>query len=321
MFSFAWRGGVPAVISLCMVFFAFWFPTQPLAAQDPFETQVLANLEPTNITEASGLAASRRRSEMLWVHNDSGDGPVVYAIDLQGRWRGDVRLDGVSAADWEDMASGFDPHTGQPVLFAGDIGDNGHSRSEILVHRLVEPEVHWNAPESRTISGYSTFRFQYPDGPRDAEALLYDSLSGDLYIISKATDHANLYRSTAPHPTSGVRTLEKLGTFPYGWVTAADLSPNGLRLLVKTYGWVLGYKLPRPENRRARLEVTPQLESERLPYVQEPQGETVAWNAYAKDFYTLSEGFQVPFYRYRSLGRYDGFESGDTAHWTTSTTE
>ena len=33
------------------------------------------------ITESSGLAASKLHPGVYWTHNDSGDGPYVYAID------------------------------------------------------------------------------------------------------------------------------------------------------------------------------------------------------------------------------------------------
>ena len=32
------------------------------------------------INEASGMVASRKNPNVFWVHNDSGDGPYVYAL-------------------------------------------------------------------------------------------------------------------------------------------------------------------------------------------------------------------------------------------------
>lgn len=38
-------------------------------------------IEDPRITESSGLAASRAHPGIYWTHNDSDDGPYVYAVD------------------------------------------------------------------------------------------------------------------------------------------------------------------------------------------------------------------------------------------------
>ena len=40
---------------------------------------------PDELRESSGLAVSRTQPGVLWSHNDSGDGPNLYAIDMSGR--------------------------------------------------------------------------------------------------------------------------------------------------------------------------------------------------------------------------------------------
>ena len=37
------------------------------------------------IDEASGIAASRKNPNVLWTHNDSGDGPLLYALNIEKR--------------------------------------------------------------------------------------------------------------------------------------------------------------------------------------------------------------------------------------------
>jgi len=81
------------------------------------------------IDEASGLAVSRETPGVLWTHNDSGDGPVLYAFDKTGAHRGAVMLDGVWAIDWEDLAGAV--LDDQPTLVVGDIGDNPRKRRRI----------------------------------------------------------------------------------------------------------------------------------------------------------------------------------------------
>ena len=105
----------------------------------PAET--IANLQDSSIKESSGLAASRSTPGLYWTHNDSGDGPFIYAFDERGRRRGVWKLRGATARDWEDMATGPGPERNRSYLYIGDIGDNSGSRSEIVVYRVPEPKI------------------------------------------------------------------------------------------------------------------------------------------------------------------------------------
>ena len=76
------------------------------------------------IDEASGIASSRVNSNIIWVHNDSGDLAKIYAIGLDGSYLGVLRLEGVIARDWEDMCIGPGPKDNSDYIYIGDIGDN-----------------------------------------------------------------------------------------------------------------------------------------------------------------------------------------------------
>src|ERR671914_2212087 len=84
----------------------------------------IANLKNSSINESSGLAASRLNPNVYWTHNDSGDGPFVYAFDSTGESRGVFRVAGAQARDWEDAGVGPGPERGKSYLYLGDIGDN-----------------------------------------------------------------------------------------------------------------------------------------------------------------------------------------------------
>src|SRR2546425_2345850 len=58
------------------------------------------------LIESSGVAVSHAHPGVLWSHNDSGDGPYLYATDLTGADRGRVLVSGAENEDWEDMALG-----------------------------------------------------------------------------------------------------------------------------------------------------------------------------------------------------------------------
>src|SRR5205085_12428518 len=61
-------------------------------AAPPATAVLLARLESREVTESSGIVASRRNPGLFWTHNDSGDGPFVYAFDRAARARGVWRL-------------------------------------------------------------------------------------------------------------------------------------------------------------------------------------------------------------------------------------
>src|SRR5688500_17838526 len=54
----------------------------PVVAATPAQIATLADRA---VRESSGLVASRREPGLFWTHNDSGDGPLVYAFDRAGR--------------------------------------------------------------------------------------------------------------------------------------------------------------------------------------------------------------------------------------------
>jgi hypothetical protein len=75
----------------------------------------LANLKNPSVNESSGLVASRSMPGVYWTHNDSGDGPFIYAFDAAGESRGVFRVSGAQARDWEDMSIGPGPRRGQSL--------------------------------------------------------------------------------------------------------------------------------------------------------------------------------------------------------------
>src|SRR4051794_6987818 len=44
----------------------------------------LGRIDSREITESSGLAASRKHPGVFWTHNDSGNGPYIFAITRDG---------------------------------------------------------------------------------------------------------------------------------------------------------------------------------------------------------------------------------------------
>ena len=101
--------------------------------------------------------------------NDSGGGPYLYAVDIDDcSIRATLTLLDTPARDHEALAIGRDAE-GRDVIWVADIGDNRDSWPYARIHKVIEPARLVDADVPVT-----TYRFTYPDGPVNAEALLAD---------------------------------------------------------------------------------------------------------------------------------------------------
>lgn len=238
------------------------------------------------LNEASGLAASRRNPNILWTHNDSGDENRLFAIDANGKHLGTFLIEGVEARDWEDVAVGPGPIKGRQYLYIGDIGDNLSKFDIKYIYRVAEPEVLRNQPPvEATLSEVETIAFQFPDGKRDAETLMVDPLTKDIYIVSKRESKVRVYRAPYPQSTTETITLEYVASLNLNNVVSGDISPSGNEVVIKTYSAIYYWRKPPDEKWVKMFEKDPV----RVPYVPEPQGEAVCWRADGLGYYTISE--------------------------------
>ena len=244
------------------------------------------------VMEASGLAWSRSDADLLWTHNDSGDSARAIGISSDGSVRAIQPLAGVSAVDIEDIAMGTDRSGGEALLI-GDIGDNGAVRPQVRIHRIREP-VLTSHPAVTTLPGISpdTAVVSYPDGARDAEALVADRATGDVLVITKREARSRVYRVTQQQLDTGGGVMSFVGEMPYGGIVAADACDDGRTVIAKTYSAIYVH----------RSDAGPAAAllgaGEDRPYVREPQGEAVAVDAACREYATLSEGFAQPLVRY-----------------------
>jgi hypothetical protein len=261
----------------------------------------LADLEEKGVDESSGVVASRRNPGLYWTHNDSGDGPFLYAFDRKGRRRGVWRVAGAEARDWEDVAAGPGPIKGQSYLYVGDIGDNDKDRKEIVVYRVAEPVVNADTVVNSTTEPYETapaevIRLRYPDGKHDAEALAVHPETGDLYVITKTrnpTSATGVYKLAAPYPAAAVNTLEKIGElrvpslFP-GMLTGADISPDGRRVVLCDY--FNAYELAQAEGAAGSFDEVWKQKPAVVKLGQRPQGEAICYGLDGQSILATSEG-------------------------------
>jgi hypothetical protein len=234
------------------------------------EAEVLLRIGDPRVVESSGLAASRRHLGVVWTHNDSGDAARLFAVGGDGRVLATLRLAGVEARDWEALAAGRDDR-GRPALFAGDIGDNLGAWPWVTVWRVAEPARLRDA----TVRA-ERYRLRYPDGPRNAEALLVDPRGNRLYVASKDEAGGALYRAPAELRADRVNLLQRVRRVP-AQVTDGAFSPDGRLLVLRDYGAAHLYRAS-----GGRLATVA------LPF--QPQGESIAFSADGRSLLAGSEG-------------------------------
>jgi len=244
-----------------------------------------------SIREASGLAASRKNPGVLWVHNDSG-APCVYAMTAQGAHLGMYTLKGARVRNWEDIAIGPGPDPNIDYLYVGDIGDNNAKKKRITIYRVPEPAVDVNqSPIGAVLDNVEAIELQYPAGPRNAETLMLDPLTKDLYIVSKETA-TKVYRAPYPQSTSELTMLELVATIPWGTATGGDISPDGTLIVVRGY---FAASLWVRDKEAAVKDVFAGRECP-VPLILEKQGEAICFDANGSGYFTTSEGTRQPIY-------------------------
>ena len=278
------------------------------ARHGEFESPVvIAWLEDPAVSESSGVVASRRDPKLLWTHNDSGDGPFLYATDEQGNRRGVWRVTGANAIDWEAIAAGPGSRPGRSYLYVGDIGDNQRARREIIVYRVPEPEVTPAAATSDRKSALITepaeaIRLQYPDGRHDAEALLVHPVTGDIYVITKTpTATSGVYQLKAPYSASAVNRLKLLSAVrgvPTGLITGGDIASDGHAVVLCDY--FSAYELRLPGGASSFDEVWGQAATS-IDLGTRQQGESVCYAADGDSVYATSEKRQTPLIRVKRI--------------------
>ena len=262
-------------ITICLTI-SVLFIDQLLVAQQNNVVTKLFDIEFTEISELSGVAKSAQYEDVFWVHNDSGDEPRIFAIDIEGKvlippflngqyhgeqaergkepWPG-LQIELAANIDWEDIA------IDDGNIYIADMGNNGNARRDLGIYVLTEPNP-------RAIFRARPLQFipvSYPD--QDAyppELWRFDSESifvhsGAIYVLTKhrgtgvfqLATGTNLYRLT-DWRTDQINVLEKIDSFDDAFFpTAADLSPNQEWLAVTGYTEL--WLFPKPESGDAWL--------------------------------------------------------------------
>ena len=260
----------------------------------------LGNVASSSLTEISGIAASRQNSDVLWVHNDSGDSARIFAMNTQGDDLGVYNLSGAGAVDWEDIAIGPGPLEGQDYLYVGDFGDNARARSSITVYRLAEPIVDSTSGAGTVnLGGVEALHMQYPDTVYDCETLMVDPLGGDLYLVTKdraGEDMAHVFRTPADQAAGSTVTLEFVESLAMSsQVTGGDISADGTDILIRQYHQAYYWSRDAGDDLGDVLAGN----GEQVPLDFEMQGEAIGFSADDRSYFSVSEGSYQPIHYYQ----------------------
>ena len=255
-----------------------------LAVCDLYSTvDVTGAVENAELVEASGLTYSRTTPGVMWSHNDSRDGPRLYALGTDGSDLGIFEVPDAFAFDWEDIAAGPDASGDGSYLYVGDIGDNFAIRDGLVtLHRVedIDPAIMSEAfPASDPIA------LVYPDGVFNAEALFIDPVDPAAYVITKSRTEAFVYRGSI-ELVDGAAEMELVATlFLDAEVSGADISADGSLIAFRGYNTVWMWHRSEGQSISQALSGEP-CES---PSPDERQGESIAIDR-DLNYWTLSEG-------------------------------
>ncbi|MBO0950984.1 PE-PGRS family protein [Fibrella forsythiae] len=259
-----------------------------LACQNPTVTPVQFSTEPTmttidadQINEASGIADSRSMPGTLWVEQDGGSPAELALLGYDGHIQGKLAIPNATNRDWEDLTIGPGPQATVNYLYIAETGDNNGQYGNYAIYRLPEPKNLTDA-----VGPVEKINFKYPDGARDAETLLIDPQTRDLYVVSKRETKVHLYRLAYPQSTTSVITAELLGELPYTYVTGGAFSPDGSEVVIRTYTNIFYWSRKSGQSVADAMQLTAARD---LPYRLEPQGEAICFDRQNKGYFTLSE--------------------------------
>ncbi len=258
------------------------------------------------LKEISGLACSRTTPGYLWAHGDenTGNKKKIVAIIPNAQSKSEELVMTVNISgdperdDWEDIATGVYNNTN--YLFIGAFGDNDlELQNQYYIYYFEEPTITSGTTVTKSVN---YIRFGYPDNnAHNTETLMYDNVEQVFYIADKVKEGVcHLYK--LPFHTNygtAVQTLTEVCALGNGskfnYLTAGDITPDGKWMAIKSKPYVLLWERQGSESLSQTVLRDP---VQIAAYVEEEQGESLAW---LNDtlFYTTSDSKEdMPIYQY-----------------------
>lgn len=192
------------------------------------DIRLLAQL-PDAVIETSGLAQNHG---LIWTLNDSGDAPVLYALNSDFKLQRRVLVSGAKNVDWEELAQDDE------FLYIADCGNNRANRIKLQIYKVRWSEL--LTSDSSVVA--ETITFEYADRSDfsssknhnyDCEALA--SVGNELWLFTKnrKDQKTSLYRLDKHR---AFQEIYPTGSFDVGGlVTAADYDADSQTLVLLGY--------------------------------------------------------------------------------------
>lgn len=245
----------------------------------------MCQVRDSRLNEISGMAAT---DTGFVVVNDSADEEPrrrIFFLDADCTVVRTVRYPS-RPRDTEDLAIDADG-----TVWVADIGDNDRSRQTVALWKLppdgTRPVLH---------------RMTYPDGPHDAEALLFDR--DRPIIVTKQAGAAGLYAPAGDLKPGATVPLERVGqaslpgtttSNPFSFpgravVTGAATAQDRRRVALRTYADAFEFDVADGDVISALTSGIPRI----VPLPDEPQGESITYSRDGRFLLTVSEAADQP---------------------------
>ncbi len=255
---------------------------------EPVQVCILENKQ---IKESSGVACSRLNRGVFWTHNDSGDGPWVYAFNEKGQDLAQVTLTGVAFRDCEDMCS-FTLKKVHYLLLA-DVGDNALRRKDYTLYLVREPKLDTTKRRAKLdVKPEVVIRYMYPDGPHNCESVAVDPVRKVILTVNKDGQEKHVYE--IPLPDRSPRALitpKRIGTLKTKLPTLAmDISPDGQRAIILHGGQALIFTRGADEAWAKAFTRKPRT----IKVPRRKQGESICYGPDGRTLFLTSEKLPTP---------------------------
>ncbi len=256
--------------------------------------RLVCTLANKHIDESSGVACSRLTPGVFWTHNDSGDPPRIFAFNAKGEDLAEFEIEGALHQDWEDMAAFT--LGGKACLLLADVGDNAEARDQCTLYLVHEPRLD---PAKRGVRGKvragMAIEFRYEDGAHNCEAVAVDTTSKTILLVTKTLlGQPKVFALPLPEKVGrdDLFVAKAIAKVRLPLVTAMDISPDGLRAVVLTYGNAFEFTRAPDEKWAAAFARQPRT----IVMPPRRQGESICYCPEGKTLYLTGEGKPCPFF-------------------------
>jgi len=280
-------------------------PPIPIDPVEPVDTVPIANYDITlldyttafqtnpivypmarqDYNELSGIAASKINNGILYMHDDAKNAPIAIT-NTKGEDLGTIILDKVNTINPEDISVGPGPDATKSYIYYADIGDNNFNRALVTVYRFEEPVLTGVSAQMQIHVTPDIIQLKYPNSSLNAETILIDPLTKDLYLASKETNQSTLYLASYPQSTTSITTMKPVVKTRFDLLTSGDIAPDGKAILLRNKGQIFYWTRDVSKTIAATILQTPS----RAPFAaNEPQGEGIGFAADNSGYYTNTE--------------------------------